>query len=346
LARHGPVYDDSYRDIRRVKDPFAPSNLCLLVSMYMTSVPRAQRFWLQWLLALALCACSASAFAADPARVEWSPSFARFRTSEAVFTGALLLPIAGALFLYPDVERHFQGGILFDDPVRNALALGSRAGRARAASYSDKFYYALGAYPLVIDTALVTWGIHGAGDVALQMLGINLEAYALTGAVTLNGLKLGRARPAERSCRGDPDYSPKCDNDLALNQSFPSGHSAIAFTSAGLMCAHHSHLPLYGGGAGDVAACVVGLAGATTTGVLRIMSDNHYASDVLFGTALGLFSGYIMPSWLHYGFGSARATNTGTLLPVLRTGGPAPMLAVLAPRFDARYAGLTLVGAY
>jgi hypothetical protein len=31
-------------------------------------------------------------------------------------------------------------------------------------------------------------------------------------------------------------------------QSFISGHTLMAFTGAGLICAHHSHLPLYGGG--------------------------------------------------------------------------------------------------
>jgi membrane-associated phospholipid phosphatase len=309
----------------------------------MTSVPHATQRWLQALLAVALLANTASSFAAESKRLEWSPTFARFRTSEALLTGALLLPIAGALFVYPGGERHFQGGILFDDPLRRALLQRSPAGRARAARYSDKLYFALAAYPLLIDTALSAWIIHGSGDVALEMLGMNLEAYAVTGALTLNALKLGRARPAERGCRNNPDYSPKCDNDVALSQSFPSGHSAIAFTSAGLMCAHHRHLPLYGGGAADLATCIVGLSSATATGVLRIMSDNHYASDVLFGASLGLFSGYILPSWLHYGFGSAGQSSRATLLPVLHSGAAS---AVLAPQLGAGYAGLTLVGAY
>lgn len=283
---------------------------------------------------------------AHSSQIEWSPSFERYRTSEAVFTGVLLLPIAGALFLYPDPKPNWRGGILFDDAVRNALRLKSRHGRSIANFYSDLPYYVLAAYPLVVDDALVTWGLGGSDDVALQMLGINLEAYALTGAVALSAEKMGRVRPEERGCRADPAYSPDCGDSAALSQSFWSGHTAIAFTSAGLLCAHHQHLQLYGGGAPDVLACGVGLAAASATGVLRVMSDNHYASDVLLGVSLGLFSGYFLPSWLHYGFGSGNANRAGGVLPSFRSAGDAPLIAVLAPAFSEGYAGVTLAGAY
>ena len=33
------------------------------------------------------------------------------------------------------------------------------------------------------------------------------------------------------------------------------------------------------------------------------MADNHYATDVLAGAAVGAFSGFILPRLLHYGFG-------------------------------------------
>jgi membrane-associated phospholipid phosphatase len=298
-------------------------------------------------LSAALLLLAQPARAADPARVEWKAEWPRFRTSEAILTGTMLLPIAGALLVYPQPKRNFEGGFLFDDAARDALVLDSRSGRERAATVSDNLYYGIGVFPLLVDTFVVTGLVHGAGDVALEMTAMNLQSYALTGAVALTFQKLGRVRPVERGCRGDPNYSSKCDNEVALNQSFVSGHTAIAMTSAGLTCAHHQHLPLYGGGFPDLAICIATIAGATTSGVLRVMSDNHYTSDVLLGMGLGFASGYVLPNWLHYGFGSGNEKKGDGLLPVFRgSAAGAPMVAVLAPQFDTSYAGLTVVGAY
>ena len=45
------------------------------------------------------------------------------------------------------------------------------------------------------------------------------------------------------------------------------------------------------------------------TGVTRIMSDRHYASDVLFGGTVGFVIGYGLPWGLHY---RARGGHEGT----------------------------------
>jgi membrane-associated phospholipid phosphatase len=194
--------------------------------------------------------------------------------------------------------------------------------------------------------AIAAWGEHGSSDVATEMLAMNLEAYAFSGALALSAEKLGRVRPAERGCEGDAEYSPKCGNDAALNSSFASGHTALAFTSAGLTCAHHQHLPLYGGGARDLAACLVALSAASATGVLRVMSDNHYTSDVLIGMGIGLFGGYGLPTLLHYGSASDD-DSFDSFLPVIRVGKGAEAVAgVLAPRVGPDSAELILVGAF
>jgi membrane-associated phospholipid phosphatase len=277
--------------------------------------------------------------------VVWNEAWPRFRTAEAVVTGAMLLPIAGALFLYPEPDDNMRGGLLFDDAVRDALVLDSRSARARAASLGDVPYFGMLAFPLLVDTALVTAGIHGAGDVALQMLAMNLESYAVAGAIALSFQKLGRVRPAEKGCEADPRYSPKCDSPVDLNQSFLSGHTAIAFTGAGLTCAHHRHLPLYGGGWPDVAICVATLAAASATPLLRVMSDDHYASDVLLGIGLGLASGWGLPEWLHYGAGDGASEGeprrSGALLP---TFGGEGWSALIAPQIGEGTLGLTLIG--
>lgn len=305
---------------------------------------------------LVLGALSEPVRAEQPA-VAWHPEWQRFRTSEAIVTGAMLLPIAGALFLYPEPEANLHGGVLFDDAIRNALVADGRAGRERAWAWSNRPYFGLLAFPLLVDVALVTWGIHGAGDVALEMLAMDLESYALSGAFSLTMQKLGRVRPSEKGCATDPDYSSKCDNPVGLNQSFVSGHTSIAFTGAGLTCAHHRHLPLYGGGLPDRLVCLTSLVAASATGVLRIMSDDHYASDVLLGMGVGLVSGYLLPEWLHYGSGaggsdrSASAAASGASrrtrgwLPVYRPQG-STFVALLTPQFNAGYAGVALSGGY
>lgn len=290
-------------------------------------------------LGLAIATAATPVFA-EPT-LEWNEAWPRFRKSEAIVTGLMLLPIAGALFLYPNPDDNMHGGWLFDDAVRDALVSHTLEGRSNAASLSNLPYLGLLAFPFLVDTALVAWGVHGAGDVALEMLAMDLESFAITGGIALTFQKLGRVRPAEKGCAADPDYSSKCSNPTALNQSLMSGHAAVAFTGAGLTCAHHRNLPLYGGGVPDIAICVAALAAATATGVWRIQSDNHYTTDVLLGVGLGLASGWALPEWLHYG-GKEKKTS---LLPVFRPEG-STLTAIVAPQVGAEHVGLTLVGAY
>ena len=283
-------------------------------------------------LAVFAAVCSSLLFSgtarADSSSVRWNPAWPRFRPSEYALTAGLAFNVAQATFLYPAPKANWEGGILFDDGVRDAILLGSPEARNTAAVVSDDIYYVLATYPLLVDTAIVTWGIHGAGDVAFQMMLINFESYALTGAIALTAEKLGRIRPMADDCAKDPNYAKNCGSGPNLNASFLSGHTTIAFAGAGLMCAHHTNLPLYGHRVADIAACATGLAAATTAGVLRVMSDNHYATDVVLGAGVGLFGGYVWPMLWHYGFGSKGQS-----------------LASFLPQVRARHGGLALSGA-
>jgi membrane-associated phospholipid phosphatase len=54
---------------------------------------------------------------------------------------------------------------------------------------------------------------------------------------------------------------------------------------------------------------------ATADGVLRIMGDRHYATDVLTGAAIGFGFGYGVPTLLHY-VARVPSSTAWTLTPV------------------------------
>jgi hypothetical protein len=60
-------------------------------------------------------------------------------------------------------------------------------------------------------------------------------------------------------------------------------------------------VPLYGSALWDKLACARDIVLATSDGLLRIVGDRHYATDVLAGAAIGFGFGYGMPTILHYG---------------------------------------------
>ena len=80
----------------------------------------------------------------------------------------------------------------------------------------------------------------------------------------------------------------------------PSGHTAFAFTGAGLYCTNHTYQSLYADPDLERNICAASLMLAGVDGVARVMADQHYATDVIAGSAIGLFSGFVLPRLLHY----------------------------------------------
>ena len=268
--------------------------------------PKRRRTTSRALLAAAGFAAAASvSLAASPAgaapgddAVRWREEWPRVRTTEIIATEVLL---AGHILLSrvsPDPVLRTRGGVLFDEPARDALRLETPDARGTAARISDGFLYSMIAYPLVVDSLIVGGIGHGSSDVFLQSGLISLQSFAITAALTSSAkVVVGRERPSSRHCH-DGSYGADCGG--GRTRSYFSGHAAVTATGAGLICVHHQHLPLYGGGAADALACGLGLSVAGATGLLRIMADKHHASDVLAGTVVGLVSGYVVPRLLHY----------------------------------------------
>jgi membrane-associated phospholipid phosphatase len=190
----------------------------------------------------------------------------------------------------------FRGGLLFDEPMRDLLRFESPDARIAAGVVSDVILWSLVAAPVIDHVFALALGDRDLETVG-RMLLVDLQAYALTTViVNIAKASVGRARPDANACM-DTDSPDECLSGMNdPNESFLSGHTAMAFTGAGLVCAHASS----GQGEQGLGAvgCAATLALASITGFLRVIADRHYSTDVLAGAALGLISGYFIPSLL------------------------------------------------
>jgi hypothetical protein len=288
---------------------------------------------------------SQAAHATDPDRVEWSKDWPRFRLAEGLTTLALVGAAVALTFKQGPPEPNWTGGILFDDWAREKLRSDNYSTQKVWADYSDYSFLWGSIIPTFVDVWIVTLGVHENADVAGQMLLMNLQSFGVSAVLSLGSQRLvGRQRPYIDRCDEEGFTRSATGQKLVNhcggsedNQDFYSGHTAAITTSAGLTCVHHQHLPLYGGGVADLAPCVVMLGLSAANGVGRLVSDNHYASDVVLGWAVGLASGYVLPSILHYGFGGGRAVG------VIEAKG---VVMVPVPQVYPTGAGLGMAGAF
>jgi membrane-associated phospholipid phosphatase len=299
------------------------------------------------MVAVAALLASPLARAADPDKVEWSADWPRVRWTEvadvvALTVGSYVISADWA----PPAHANWNGPILFDNAVRDALRGRTLAVQQTASNISDDLYKGTVLAPYIIDVYLVSLGVHESADVALEMLLIDMQSLGLSGVATLAAEHAAaRARPYTRDCRPDGSVVDANGKPLLNScgtaedfQSFYSGHTAATATMAGLTCVHHQHLPLYGDGPlNDIVPCAVMITASLSTGLTRIIADRHWASDVLVGAAVGAFSGYVLPSMMHYGFGSGRPIGE------VRVGG---MRMVPFPTAYVGGAGLGLAGIF
>lgn len=124
--------------------------------------------------------------------------------------------------------------------------------------------------------ALDLCGVRGMHDAADQS--ILLGTAALLMGITVNTLKYTTRE--ER-----PDGSSR--------NSFPSGHTAIAFMGAELLRREYGQVSPWIG--------VAGYAAAATTGFFRIYNNRHWLTDVLAGAGIGILSvqaSYCLYPWV------------------------------------------------
>jgi membrane-associated phospholipid phosphatase len=249
---------------------------------------------------------------ADERRLVWNEDWPRFRAAEYVVTGVLAL--GGLALEYGTVqadEPRWVGPLPGDGPIRDLFVGNERSTRQAADFASDLAWMSAQFYPQVVDAFVVAYALDGANvDVAWQLSWMNVEAMSVAFLLTRGSHRLfARERPLKHSCGSDAAYDELCPF-RGTAASFVSGHVSMAFTGAGLTCVHHRYLPLYGSAGADLAGCLGVTTLATATGVLRLIADRHYASDVVAGALIGFGVGYGLPWLLHYRHG-ARASEYG-----------------------------------
>jgi membrane-associated phospholipid phosphatase len=251
--------------------------------------------------ALALFSGTASAAedGSSSSTVEWQPHWRKADAFDYALSLGLFAGYGAALILpEPEREADWSGPVLLDAEARRLIGAEGLPARNLASTTSDiAFWLSIG--HVLADATLFAMVQHDSPEIGWEMLVMDAEAYAATLFLNAAFKRItSRARPYVDRCTEDPSYDPKC-GDRERFSSFYSGHAAVTATSAGLLCSQHRHLPLYGDG-WDTAACVNGLLMTSLTGALRIVSDRHWASDVIVGHGLGFASGFFLPKLLHF----------------------------------------------
>lgn len=264
----------------------------------------------------------------SPYRLEWH--WKRVHWGEIAGTAALATS-AIVVHVVAEPPARWTKTNALDDWFRDRLRV-SATTQYRVNRASDALALTLIAFPVLVDTV----GMALIGDknkqVAGQLIAIQAQAFAMTGLLTsVTKAAAGRQRPyaEEQGCDAlDLDCGSR------VNTSYFSGHTSFAFTGAGLTCVEHRYLRLFGR-VGDPLACATTLTLAALTGVFRIMGNSHWATDVITGAGIGLFSGWFMPWLLHFRHDTSA-----------RDEGPLRALRYVSPYGSADTFGLGVAGAF
>lgn len=244
-------------------------------------------------------AATAAAQEAKPTQHRLVWKYPRFRLWEYIAAGAVSAGNISFEIAYSKNPRdRWTGPILLDGPARDFFRGGTAESRTLADDISDYMWHGSTYYVLLdgLLTPLVSDKFNY--DVAFQLTLLNWQAVGATGLLArLTHVTVGRTRPSLEGCSDDPDAENRCEFRGA---SFIAGHAAMTSANAGLACANHQNLKLYGGGIADAAVCPLMVTAAAGVGVLRIIADKHWLSDTIVSWVLGGSIGYGLPYLLHY----------------------------------------------
>lgn len=158
-------------------------------------------------------------------------------------------------------------------------------------SHGADVFNAYGSPGIVLGSAALYAAGWATGRTDVARLGLRaVEAIGLSGVVT-GGIKgvAGRARPY-RSPQEPGDWKLFSGTRDGARQSFPSGHTTAAFAFASALDRElRIAQPATARWAGPAL-----YTAAALTGLARMHSDNHWASDVVMGAGIGVVSGIVV----------------------------------------------------
>ncbi len=247
--------------------------------------------------------------------LRWDPEWSHAGVADYVLAGVGFGTLtAESIWLQPQQPSlHWTGPVLFDQGVRDLLRGSTVQVRDDAAIASWAMLGVNIAYPALVDVPYA-WSRYGR-QLAWDLFWQDAVALSLVSATDLAVRDLiGRARPPVSDCLAAGGSTAACmGGNTEAARAFPGGHVAIATTGATLTCTQHLALHLYGA-PWDGVTCGGAIAVDVTMGALRIVTDNHWATDIVAGGVIGVAFGWGVPVLMHlHPIGGSRS-DTGILL--------------------------------
>ena len=167
-------------------------------------------------------------------------------------------------------------GVFFmlDDEIKSELQDSRSSTTDDLSDFFEPFGNGTYSFPALVGFYL--YGRFGENEKMERTALLAAESFLVTGLfTTVIKVSIGRHRPSKRN------NSSTYDGPNTSNKSFPSGHTSTAFAIATVVANEYEEVPL---------VAPISYGSATLTGLARINDNQHWASDVFLGAALGYFT--------------------------------------------------------
>lgn len=250
--------------------------------------------------ALAVASFSQTARADEPPPrppLTWDPAWTHANAWDYSLAGVGLATLLTETVVLQNTTEppRWVGPILFDSQVRSVFRANAQNVRDDAANVSWGLWFVLVGYPVVVDVPYA-WARFGK-DVAWDLFWQDAVALSVSGAADF-ALRdvIARTRPYNTDCyeHGNCNWATGPE----ATRAFPSGHVAETTTGTALICTQHLTMTLYGA-PWDALTCASAITADATVGALRLMADDHWATDLIGGAALGVAFGWGLPTLMH-----------------------------------------------
>gem|GEM_PF-210320 len=164
--------------------------------------------------------------------------------------------------------------LMLDDEIKSEF----QDSRSSTTDDLSEFFepFGNGAYSFPALVGFYLYGRFGENEKMERTALLAAESFLVTGLfTTVIKTSTGRHRPSKKN------NSSTFDGPSTSNKSFPSGHTSTIFAIATVVANEYEEVPL-------VTPLSYGIA--TLAGLSRINDNQHWASDVFFGAALGYFT--------------------------------------------------------